>query len=504
MGSNCSSLGKNGKKDKVVNDKDKEDEDRDHDRQNDNKRKGSADSIPYGREQSTASELQSVPEKTAEEASSTEYLQPEIKIAIINDSNAVNTHTSNVAFPDALSPPPPARSPDTLSAASSRPESASGNTSPESYANRCYTQLFSIKDDNRHLIAISLHSNELIVWDIYEEKVVRTLQGISQPRDVKMVDKYRAIVLCDRELKLYNLNSGTFEVKLKGVMNQKMPFYGIHEDKYVVALSRNRMYVNMINTTTGDLETTFKVGEDRFLNSLLVSANGKICVCGDETQKPFPLLVWDLTNRKLLYDLRIPHHEFITKLAAISNDGHYVVSVCKELNTTSPNSIIVYDLQSGTLFKKWKPECNSVSLAISTQTGCVLNGIESGEVLVWDLTTGTKKHSLTGHTSAPDVLQATEKVNYFLSYDSSGTDPNIRIWELDSGSCLMVYTPESQISCCRLSPDGNALVFGVLASMALKTVLLNNKNKSSDESNDSSLAQYGDEVYDGMIFDLKP
>ncbi len=77
------------------------------------------------------------------------------------------------------------------------------------------------------------------------------------------------------------------------------------------------------------METTFKVGEDRFLNSLLVSANGKICVCGDETQKPFPLLVWDLANRKLLYDLRIPHHEFITRLSAISNDGHYVVSVCK-------------------------------------------------------------------------------------------------------------------------------------------------------------------------------
>lgn len=68
---------------------------------------------------------------------------------------------------------------------------------------------------------------------------------------------------------------------------------------------------------------------NRFLNSLLVSANGRICVCGDETQKPFPLLVWDLTSRKLVYDLRIPHHEFVTRLSAISDDGHYVVSVCR-------------------------------------------------------------------------------------------------------------------------------------------------------------------------------
>lgn len=67
----------------------------------------------------------------------------------------------------------------------------------------------------------------------------------------------------------------------------------------------------------------------RFLNSLIVSKNGKVCVCGDQTQKPSPLLVWDLTSRKLMYDLRIPHHEFLTKLAAITDDGNYVVCVSK-------------------------------------------------------------------------------------------------------------------------------------------------------------------------------
>lgn len=72
-----------------------------------------------------------------------------------------------------------------------------------------------------------------------------------------------------------------------------------------------------------------QVGEDRFLNSLMVSENGKICVCGDETQKPSALLVWDLELRKLMYDLRIPHHEFITCLAAITKEGHYVSCVCR-------------------------------------------------------------------------------------------------------------------------------------------------------------------------------
>lgn len=55
----------------------------------------------------------------------------------------------------------------------------------------------------------------------------------------------------------------------------------------------------------------------------------RVLVCGDETQKPFPLLVWNLASRKLLYDLRIPHHDFITSLAAITYEGHYVCCVAK-------------------------------------------------------------------------------------------------------------------------------------------------------------------------------
>lgn len=171
-------------------------------------------------------------------------------------------------------------------------------------------------------------------------------------------------------------------------MNQKMPYFGLHDSKHLVCLSRNRMYVNLMNLETGDCVTTFKAGEDRFLNSLLVSGDGRILVCGDETQKPFPLLVWHLSQRKLLYDLRIPHHDFQTALSAITHEGSYVCVVAKELSEPTPNFIVVYDLQSGTLFKKWKPSCNTVSLAISQTNTCVIAGLEDARILIWDLVTG--------------------------------------------------------------------------------------------------------------------
>jgi len=138
-------------------------------------------------------------------------------------------------------------------------------------------------------------------------------------------------------------------------MNQNMPYFGLHSSTKIVALARSRMHVNLIDIETGTIEAYFKAGEDRFLNSLLVSGNGRYCdndrvsirrrylifflirhrfcrrvmVCGDETQKPFPLLVWNLTSRQLMYDLRIPFHEFVTRLAAITYEGHYVCCVAQ-------------------------------------------------------------------------------------------------------------------------------------------------------------------------------
>ena len=189
--------------------------------------------------------------------------------------------------------------------------------------------LFRVKSDNNHVISISEEKGEIKVWNIHTREAVRTLNGIAQPRNIKMADEHCAIVLCNRELKCYNIERGTLESKLKGVLNLKHPYFDIHSSELVVSLSRNRMYVHIISRSTGDVRATFKVGEDRFLDSLLVSGNGQICVCGDEVQKPFPLLVWNLADSKLIHDLRIDGHEFLTDKAAITNDGQYGVCVCK-------------------------------------------------------------------------------------------------------------------------------------------------------------------------------
>lgn len=62
--------------------------------------------------------------------------------------------------------------------------------------------------------------------------------------------------------------------------------------------------------------------------------------------------------------------------------------VFQEVDEPAPNFIVVYDLQSGTLFKKWKPGVNIISIAISSAGGCVVVGLEDSKLMAYDLITG--------------------------------------------------------------------------------------------------------------------
>ncbi|CAG0906294.1 unnamed protein product, partial [Darwinula stevensoni] len=365
-----------------------------------------------------------------------------------------------------------------------------------------------------HMVTLVPSEKKLVVWDAHRAVPVRTLVGVPEPKMLKMVDAFRGVLLSGRELFVVDLNEGKIENKLKGMMNQKLPLYALQDSNHIVALARNRMYVNLIHLNTGDVVSTFKVGEDRFLNSLIVSDNGRLCVCGDETQKPFPLLVWDLEKRKLIFDLRIPHHEFLTHLTGITKEGHYVACACREVDGNDPVFIVVYDLQNGTPFKRMKPGQSFHSLAISSpsvagggakgavpsspsrdQGNLVLCGLEDSRILVWDLITGNLKWTLRGHRAEVDVLCLDNEGEICLSYHSRGKDPTIRLWNLGTGeerlhlvhvlplvalthgrcdragNMMACFTPDGVISDCKISGDGRA-VFATFQSSGAQLVTL--------------------------------
>ncbi|TDG44206.1 hypothetical protein AWZ03_009380 [Drosophila navojoa] len=388
-----------------------------------------------------------------------------------------------------------------LDAKDDEANAAESNATP---AVRGYDVLMNLPQPGCYVASLCTERAEICIWDVKNCCRIRELQGIQQPTAMCPVGNYEAAVLCRREIRVINLDEGKFKVTLKGVMNQKMPYFGLHDQNHLVCLSRNRMYVNLMNLESGDCVTTFKAGEDRFLNSLLVSGDGRILVCGDETQKPFPLLVWHLSQRKLLYDLRIPHHDFVTSLSAITHEGSYVCVVAKELNEpTTPNFIVVYDLQSGTLFKKWKPSCNTVSLAISQLNACVIAGLEDAKILIWDLVTGNCKCTLIGHNAPVTYLKLDPLGKVLLSFDKEGRDSAIRLWELNTAKSLAVYKPPAKISTCEILPNGAYVVLALVDRNDLLTLALKNYGGSSANAlEDDCVTLYGNPDNQHKVFNL--
>lgn len=56
-----------------------------------------------------------------------------------------------------------------------------------------YTGLYPIKDDACHVIAASAGTGRLEVWDLLDQRPIRILTGLQTPKDLKLIDRYRAV-----------------------------------------------------------------------------------------------------------------------------------------------------------------------------------------------------------------------------------------------------------------------------------------------------------------------
>ncbi|RUS86913.1 hypothetical protein EGW08_005318 [Elysia chlorotica] len=319
--------------------------------------------------------------------------------------------------------------------------------------------------NNEIFMAALLRSEgEIKITNIVTNKTVRTLTGADHPQRLAMLDSTRAVVLCNRELYVLDLDAGKMVTKLRSVLNLRLPLFALQNNKHVVALSRDRMVAQVLDIETGGIVTSFKAGETRFLNSLLVSGDGRILVCGDETQKPSPLLVWSLEQRKLLHDIRLAQHEFLPNMAAITHKGNCLACACREVDDHSSNFVVIYDLISGHLFKKIKMAALCVAVAIPPSSMTVLVGLGSGQLAVWDLVSGNQRFLLGGVQVSMNTIVATPNGKRCLTFKKDSmsiSSHTVVLWDLYKGSVLASHTFPAGVTCAHLTPDGNMAAIGI-------------------------------------------
>ncbi len=145
------------------------------------------------------------------------------------------------------------------------------------------------------------------------------------------------------------------------------------------------------------------------------------------------------------------------------NDSVYFVAISPDGNTivsgSDDETIKVWDLATGTKKRTLTGHIDWVnSVAISPNGRTMVSGSCDETIKVWDLATGTKKRTLTGHTDWVNSVAISPDGRTMVS---GSCDETIKIWDLATGTekrTLSGHTDE--VNSVAISPDGRTIVSG--------------------------------------------
>lgn len=79
---------------------------------------------------------------------------------------------------------------------------------------------------------------------------------------------------------------------------------------------------------------------------------------------------------------------------------------------------------------------------------------------------------MSGHTAPVSSLKLDPSGGICLSTDKSCRDRSIRLWDINKGELLAVYTPSTKISACELTLNGSYVVLALEGPSNLITLQL--------------------------------
>ncbi|MFJ8430468.1 WD40 repeat domain-containing protein, partial [Kitasatospora sp. NPDC094019] len=123
-------------------------------------------------------------------------------------------------------------------------------------------------------------------------------------------------------------------------------------------------------------------------------------------------------------------------------------------------SVRVWDLTTGTQTHHLTGHTDWVkSVAVTRIKGRphAVTGSDDRSVRVWDLTTGTQTHHLTGHTSWVNAVAVTHIKGRPHAVTGSN-DHSVQVWDLTTGTCLTSFHLSDAVWALGFTGDGTVVV----------------------------------------------
>jgi WD40 repeat protein len=241
----------------------------------------------------------------------------------------------------------------------------------------------------------------------------------------------------------------------------------------------------VINSTDGSVQRRFQAADDHRINAVAFLADDRIAVGDDDGR----IAVWRLADEPVM-ESHVRHPKWITSLAAtadkrllIASDATRTVRLYelpltpgfaelapqasgvkhvafsaddKLLVTSSDRSATVWAVEHLKPLRELKSNGVVRDACFTPGGGLAITASEDGAARTFDVETGERKRSLTGHAGMVWCLAVSPDGTRVAT---GGFDQTVRVWELESGRRLHIFRgPTTPIIGVQWSRDGTSLI----------------------------------------------
>ncbi len=241
-----------------------------------------------------------------------------------------------------------------------------------------------------------------------------------------------------RSIRLWDTSSGKCTAAFQGRAGQMQYVAFINRETIVAGGWGESGSIEIMDARTGKVSSAIPAA-DGALSSMVISSDRKrVAASGPNAQG---VRVWDIATSKELYSLKMAHEAL-----AFSPDG-------KMLAVEASDSIELWDLATGKRKTSLSGHTVGASSASFTADGKTLVSCGDWTILVWDVPTGKLKATFRGDSEISNVA-----IHPDGRFAVAGEDEGpVRIWDLSTGKTIAILKARGAVA---LSPDGKMLATG--------------------------------------------
>ncbi|XP_015201323.2 uncharacterized protein [Lepisosteus oculatus] len=319
--------------------------------------------------------------------------------------------------------------------------------------------------DGDLLLGLSENRDHLIIWDLETGFIKSRLKPFHKEQSLVSYAANTVFGSQDRD-------SEELLSKVKRTKARMTPW----ERRNETQTAKQRRLEKELERERGELQQLSNEKHNA-IDLYLLSGDEQILVCSYFAHH---LNVFSLATRTHTHTLEDRASLLFLHSAALTYSGSYL-AISNYSDTEKTSYVTLWDLQTGKVRKRLKNEPRVGCLAVTDDASRLVFGVmEANKVKVWD---PFRK----AHKTIPGYETLEMGVNSKLHVIDEGAKAillagDVSTWDLDAGTVLSVFTPDSNIRCLSLAQDRKTMLLGLSDSPALIAMALVSKEIAEKSS----------------------